>query len=1375
MKKTRRLLAPVNTRIEAVPSGSELNKKDGSNKLAGKKVFLDISDERRARIVELKLRKLKAKVENFLSNSKVENFLSDSVSYVVSSSRGVKSYQSKGKAPAPPRSVSPAISSTPSPFHCTPTAGGGPTPSPTYITADGRVAALTRGQQIVQMACANTRNRSPSPSGAVATAIKLKIKVIFIDEAEKWLDRELKKHGLTITEEASPQKGTHDGRRDSLSKTRQLLEPFLKVEQCGQKYRPQHKELPTWPHLNISTPAGTCPFDGVGVSVDKRSKAVSKEAAASAGHAISHGTQSTTQRRSLEADDLVGTPILTAGDLRRQKEKLKQEQRRRGYCECCHARYDDIEKHLKEPTHAKFARDKNNYEILENLIGRLPSASQFLRNTLLRHCSGHQADKLFTSASGLQASDEDSSIDQVLTISASTPTKPPSQVCDAAPAPEMRGEAGFHTPTHTPQYPTGKGVSGSFTHHQQPADGGEQHISQAEVSQDCDAKSKNKDQSKRLPAVVVRRPGVRGVYGSPRDKRSSQGRSPYYQDSPQTPKKVRERSMVFGNTSIGSLQSVNEDPNLMCGSQEDIERPDGEHGDDESEVHGSPDRSKGLRDAIFRRQREQTPQPSTSGACYKQSPQPSTSGTSFKHSLQPSTSQTSEHSPQPSTSGISNKPLASSPTISQSAEVKSPAEKCAERGRSQKALQRGSSLKRKRGATAGVNMSPVHSSQPAQEREGTEVGGQVEKHGGVDLETDRKRKRRSSSKSGSASGSKRLPSPQVAELQKASLAVENMEIERECEGNENPEGKESKDSAVESGVRQLGDTENAGSGDAGFLPVSQSPAEASQTATSRESGRVQSGGDHDKPDDSLHAEEVETVQIREHCTPQKAFAQVTEEEERAYSPVYSPVYFTTSTPAVLPARKLRSTKSGFLTSPKKDEGSPVKSCRRSLLTNDGEPEPSATTPTHTEPSASAGKKTSSAKDKQHRSPRKSEHSASESRDSSSRRREDSSSGKKETPVSRKGGLKSEEKSAVGSEEQASSQSKKPRREERSGPNEERKSRKRQQSNPSEERSFSESEEESEEQSRKSGSGKKEGSASKDSCVTEACRNSAQASGSNLSGQSAENAQIPASPTPSLRIKLVRCSQPVQTSTKKVKLSRSWQLLSDSSMSRLLKSDTEVSSFDGFQGDEALPSDLTYVSASEVEVTDDEDREWLFEDEEPVNLRGEMQGGELIRDFIPTFSSPGKSNSSWDDACDLYVSQSVQQQLKSRQPRRSPRKASASQAKKRKCSARGHGKTEGNVTKKRKLKKVEDDWNPHHRMHTPTKRDRKNGLLCDPDTLSVDKEIPLGCVSPRKHSASLPLSPLKNWNGEFREALLHSPKQSHSKYLAAGLPPPFKIQ
>ncbi|XP_076460956.1 uncharacterized protein LOC143293682 isoform X2 [Babylonia areolata] len=1355
MKKSKRLLTPTDSKIKAVPSTSSGLKKDGGKsqqKLAGKVIFLDVKDEARARTIQLKLKKL---------NAVIETFLSKDVHYVVSSSDSCKSKsQTRCQGHA-----SPALSNTPSPFHFTPSA----TPSPTYRNAQGKLVPLSRGQAMAQMARA--RNRSPSPSSVIASAGKLGIKVIYVDAAERWLDRELKRYGLTISEESSSPQDTLVKRPNSLSKTRQLLEPFLKVESTTKQYRPQHKELTTWPHINLKTPSATCPFDGIGVTPTHRSKGAGKEAAASAGHALTPSTQSNaTQRRSLEADDtsrLVGVPILTAGDLRRQQEKRKQEQRRRGYCECCHTRYDDIEKHLKEPGHVEFARDKNNYEALDELMSLLPSAGEFLRNTLLRHCSEQQGDKPSASASD---QDGESSDDPVLTISNSTsPETPHPHVPDAPAAPETGLEvAGYQTPTYTPQYPVGYSVSilgSSASNQDQQTVAGDQQMSQAAASSwgtDADPESRTRDQGL-LPAVVIRRPGARSAYGSPRDK-WSQGHSPYRRESPQTPKKVRERSMVFGNTSIGSLQSVPEDQSLAARMMPEY-----------SERQGG------------------------------QSAELSASKTSFK-----------EH--------------ASFGALSQSvSEEELPAysaQKSAGRGTPKTSLQRAFSLKRKRGSLeveeSDNEMVSTTSKQPSQESEFREDENESEKFSQADLKNQNDRKKRSSHKRGHESGHQKLLSSENRELEKVSFETEDKELQGKHDDIIEPE-KENEDRVLEPGLKGELDT------------LSPSLPRCPRKQQQRFPGKRDSGLDGPIPG------EIQLPQKQEQQTPKKAVSRlVMEEEELGSSPVYMPQDVASSTPMLVVVRKLRSTRSGIVPLPEEDWPPAAKSSRRSLLTEYSQPGPSNASSAEGEVLGSVDIEISASRGRKDMTSRNNESLSGTKGSSTLRKREGSASGNTEKSASR-----IEESKATGNEETSASESKKsvsgsketvaPGSEERSGLRSRRSASGTKEASVwgSEDRSASCSKERSEKRETLASGSKRSASPvsttnkgrttrqrsnpkrtstrhssskettreggifnsfskSSDSCFTDdSSRQSAHTSASNYSGQSVDSAWK--DPAPTLRVTLVRCpySPPEQSSTKKVKLNRSWQLLSDNSMSRLLRSETEASSFDGFHGDEALPSDLTYVSASEVEVTDNDDREWLI-GEEPSEASDAGQGKELLGEFIPTFSSPAKSDSSWDDACDLYVSQSVEQQLKSRQQcRRSPRKALAGQGRKRKHSSSGvHNGN--NASKKRKLKKkAKDKHEPEQDgMHTPTKKDRKNGSFCDSRALMqrkngsvydsealmhLEKNILSGYTSPRRCQPSVSSSPLKTWNGDVREPLLQSPKRSRSSFLSAQPPPPFKIQ
>lgn len=39
-----------------------------------------------------------------------------------------------------------------------------------------------------------------------------------------------------------------------------------------------------------------------------------------------------------------GNRIMTAGELKRRKELKRKQERKRGYCECCHVKYEDLDK-----------------------------------------------------------------------------------------------------------------------------------------------------------------------------------------------------------------------------------------------------------------------------------------------------------------------------------------------------------------------------------------------------------------------------------------------------------------------------------------------------------------------------------------------------------------------------------------------------------------------------------------------------------------------------------------------------------------------------------------------------------------------------------------------------------------------------------------------------------------------------------------------------------------------------------------------------------------------------------------------------------------------------------------------------------------------
>lgn len=45
----------------------------------------------------------------------------------------------------------------------------------------------------------------------------------------------------------------------------------MKFEDGSLQYRAVYQHIETWPHINIDTPKGTCPFDGTRVGKDEES------------------------------------------------------------------------------------------------------------------------------------------------------------------------------------------------------------------------------------------------------------------------------------------------------------------------------------------------------------------------------------------------------------------------------------------------------------------------------------------------------------------------------------------------------------------------------------------------------------------------------------------------------------------------------------------------------------------------------------------------------------------------------------------------------------------------------------------------------------------------------------------------------------------------------------------------------------------------------------------------------------------------------------------------------------------------------------------------------------------------------------------------
>ncbi|XP_063099391.1 protein DBF4 homolog A isoform X2 [Cavia porcellus] len=125
------------------------------------------------------------------------------------------------------------------------------------------------------------------------------------------------------------------------TRTGRLKKPFVKVEDISQLYRPFYLQLTSMPFINYSVQKPCSPFD-----VDKPSS-------------IQKQTQIKV-RIQTDGDKCGGTPVHL---------QLK-EKKKKGYCECCLQKYEDLETHLLGEQHRNFA-ESNQYQVVDDIVSKL--------------------------------------------------------------------------------------------------------------------------------------------------------------------------------------------------------------------------------------------------------------------------------------------------------------------------------------------------------------------------------------------------------------------------------------------------------------------------------------------------------------------------------------------------------------------------------------------------------------------------------------------------------------------------------------------------------------------------------------------------------------------------------------------------------------------------------------------------------------------------------------------------------------------------------------------------------------------------------------------------------------------------------------------
>ncbi|NWI39998.1 DBF4A protein, partial [Picathartes gymnocephalus] len=289
--------------------------------LTGKVFYLDIPSN----VISEKLGKDLKEL-----GGRVESFLSKDINYLVTNKKEAKFAPTLGQ-----------ISPVPSPESAPYGGNGSPHPSNRKDRHDGSsfkivdTVRMSRGKSLVEKAI---KEQDLIPSGSIlSNALSWGVKILHIDDIKNCIEK--KKRELCLI------KRTGNSSKDVVSASLPFLKmPFVALTKktVSTKYRPFYLQLPSFPFLNYCVPKPYSPFE-----VDKKYSSGQKQ------------TQST-QRNKINSDKDCGMPAQFP-----QKDKKK-----RGYCECCGKKYEDLQTHLESERHRNFAQS-TQYKVVDDIISKL--------------------------------------------------------------------------------------------------------------------------------------------------------------------------------------------------------------------------------------------------------------------------------------------------------------------------------------------------------------------------------------------------------------------------------------------------------------------------------------------------------------------------------------------------------------------------------------------------------------------------------------------------------------------------------------------------------------------------------------------------------------------------------------------------------------------------------------------------------------------------------------------------------------------------------------------------------------------------------------------------------------------------------------------
>ncbi|XP_048407869.1 protein DBF4 homolog A-like isoform X3 [Stegostoma tigrinum] len=297
----------------------------------GKVFYLDLPSNKNTESLEKDLQDLGGTIEKFLSKD---------INYIISNRNEAKFVQAAGKnSPIPsPDSVQNTGNTSPHLSSRRESHEGSP-----HRTSE----MISRGKSFVKKVI-KEQDFVPG-NNILLNALAWGVRILYIDDVKTYISRKKESFGTTNSiATINGEKSNQTAQSNSHRTKGKLRKPFIKVEAMSRHYRPLYIQLDCYPEINYLGPNPWSPFD-----MDKKSKTNDKQNKGKASRSKCHKIACN------EKNCKMDTKIT---------ETLK-EKKKKGYCECCMMKYEDLKIHLKSERHKKFS-ESTEFNVVDNIISQ---------------------------------------------------------------------------------------------------------------------------------------------------------------------------------------------------------------------------------------------------------------------------------------------------------------------------------------------------------------------------------------------------------------------------------------------------------------------------------------------------------------------------------------------------------------------------------------------------------------------------------------------------------------------------------------------------------------------------------------------------------------------------------------------------------------------------------------------------------------------------------------------------------------------------------------------------------------------------------------------------------------------------------------------